>query len=262
MNPSRLTTPHTGHSLHAMAKSQMCQPRHIGIVMDGNSRYAEKKSDQISSTSGRFAGHVEGVKALKRVLNACQIRGIEALSVFAFSTENWGRSTEEVEFLLNLFENSLRKESDELVSRDVRVKFIGERSRIPSTLLREIERVEDLTVVNQGMHLCVSMDYSGRSDIVNAAKTLAALVKEKKIDLGSIDEASFAATLSTSHLPPLDLIVRTSGEQRLSNFMLWEAAYAELVFVDQFWPAFTEHHLNEALAEFARRKRRFGTRPS
>lgn len=279
---------HRHHTLHddISRRTPISVPSHIGIIMDGNQRYSELhgKMGFPPGTSGRFGGHAEGVKALKRALHGngltditntrglqltcrfagCMAKRVEVLSVYAFSTENWGRSSEEVDFLLRLFESSLIQESDELIAQDVRVSFIGgiHHSRIPKTLLKEMSRIERLTRDNRGLHLCVFIDYSSQADIANAVRSIAKMVKEGTIDPDHIDESLVAKHLSTSHLPPLDLIIRTSGEQRLSNFLLYEAAYAELIFMDQLWPEFTAEHLDQALSEYSRRKRTFVTRPA
>lgn len=235
----------------------------MGLIMDGNLRFqSQDRGNGIMNDAGRFTGHLAGYKALKRVVKGCVERRIEALTVYAMSSENWVRSSEEVSFLLNLFETAIKQEHDEMVLNDVRVKFIGSRLRIPSTLIREIKKIESATQENKGMHLTISIDYSARNDIANAARLLALMVKDGQIEAEEINEAMLADQLSTSHLPPLDLIIRTSGEQRLSNFMLWEAAYAELVWVEDHWPAFSDKHLDRVLEEFATRSRKFGLRPT
>jgi undecaprenyl diphosphate synthase len=268
MRPSRLNSHMTASTSGQPSKL----PRHVGIIMDGNSRFVThreggKSTCSIADDAGRFAGHVVGYRALKELVKSCVERRIEALTVFALSAENWGRSSEEVSFLLRLFESAIKQEREELVSSNVRVKFIGNRSRttrLPKSLLREIDNAEASTLANKnnGMQLTIAIDYSARQDIVNATRLLAARVRDQEMDPQEIDEASIVSHLSTSHLPPLDLIIRTSGEQRLSNFLLWEAAYAELVFVEEFWPSFTDKHLDQVLLEYSRRKRKFGLRPA
>ena len=218
--------------------------------MDGSGRWARKRGLPIA------AGHRAGTRALRKVVEAAIDLGVQSLTVYAFSTENWSRPREEVDTLMEIFSETIDREFPDLVRQGVRVRFIGRRDRAPETLRRKIAGLERQTAENDSLNLWIAFDYGGRAEIVEAARRLA----ESGIDPREIDENTFAANLHAPELPDPDLLIRTSGELRVSNFLLWQLAYAELVFVDRLWPDFGERDLREALAAYARRRRRFGGR--
>lgn len=229
-------------------------PRHVAIIMDGNNRWARRRGLPGS------AGHRAGVECIRGVLRSCRDHGIEALTLFAFSSENWRRPPTEVTALMQLFATYLNSEVKKLHRDNVRLRFIGERGRLKPALLRKMAEAEALTATNTGATLVIAVDYGGQWDIVEAARMLAQRVAEGALRPDQIDESSFGASLALSDLPPPDLLIRTAGEQRISNFLLWQAAYAELYFTDTLWPDFGEQDMRLALQEFASRERRFGGR--
>ncbi|MBV8784856.1 MAG: di-trans,poly-cis-decaprenylcistransferase [Gammaproteobacteria bacterium] len=227
-------------------------PRHIAITMDGNGRWAAARA------LPRVAGHRAGLKPVRMCIEQCAARKVEALTLFAFSSENWGRPAAEVGKLMGLFLESLAAEIDELHARGVRVRFIGARERLGARLRQRIVSAEERTAQNPGLKLQIAMSYGGRWDIVQAAQRLARACVAGELTPEKITEERYAAALALAGLPPTELLVRTGGEQRLSNFLLWDAAYAELYFTDRLWPDFGETDLAEALRFFAGRERRFG----
>ena len=227
-------------------------PRHIAIIMDGNGRWARRRG------LPRPAGHRQGVKAVRRVVEACRLRGVEALTLFAFSSENWRRPPAEVNLLMDLFIHTLRREIDNLHRNRVRLAFIGERSAFAGKLRALMQDAEALTADNTGLQVNIAVNYGGRWDIVRAVRNLAAGVAAGRLDAGSIDAEALAGELSLAGLPEPDLFIRTGGEQRISNFLLWQLAYTELYFTEVLWPEFDAQRLDEALAWFAGRQRRFG----
>jgi undecaprenyl diphosphate synthase len=227
-------------------------PRHIAIIMDGNGRWARSRG------LPRPAGHRQGVKAVRRVVEACRVRGVQALTLFAFSSENWRRPPAEVSLLMDLFIHTLKREIDSLHSNRVRLVFIGERSAFSGRLRRLMEDSEALTAGNTGLQVNIAVNYGGRWDIVQAAQHLAARVEAGQLGADAIDADAIASQLSLAGLPEPDLFIRTGGEQRISNFLLWQLAYTELYFTDVLWPEFDAQRLEEALAWFAGRQRRFG----
>ncbi len=227
-------------------------PRHLAIIMDGNGRWAKRRK------LPRTAGHQAGVAAVRRTIEYCAERGIEVLTLFAFSSENWRRPPEEVAVLLRLFQRTLERETVKLHENGIRLRVIGDRSAFPLELQRKIAEAEQLTCANRKMTLLIAANYGGRWDILQAAKALARKVEMGEIQSQAIDEALFAAHLSFADLPEPDLFIRTGGEVRLSNFLLWQLAYTELYFTEVLWPDFGAEELNQALAEYARRERRFG----
>ncbi|GAX78551.1 hypothetical protein CEUSTIGMA_g5991.t1 [Chlamydomonas eustigma] len=236
-------------------------PRHVAVVMDGNARWAAERG------SSTLTGHARGLEAFKNCVSTCSDWGIPALTVFAFSTENWGRSTAEVSFLMSLFTRALREEGQALHSRGVRFRAIGDLSKLPRSLLDEIDRLEALTCDNhQGMQLSVAISFGGRQDLVQAARALAIKAAKGLLSPSEIDETLFEQHLSLAPVLQLvghpDVLIRTSGEHRLSNFLLWELAYTELVFSPVLWPDFDEVHLMAALLQYQNRNRRFGQRES
>jgi undecaprenyl diphosphate synthase len=226
--------------------------RHVAIIMDGNGRWAERRG------LPRALGHERGAEAVRRTVTAARQRGLGALTLFAFSQQNWGRPSPEVAQLMSLFGAFLTRERQELVRTGVRLRAIGERGRLPPELQAEIAATERATAGGSALALSIAVSYGGREDLVRAARALVDAARAGTLDPGAIDEEALGGALSTAGLPPVDLVIRTSGEQRLSNFLLWEAAYAELYFTPCLWPDFGAAELGAALASYARRDRRFG----
>ncbi|HVQ33321.1 MAG TPA: polyprenyl diphosphate synthase [Lysobacter sp.] len=227
-------------------------PRHIAVIMDGNGRWAERRRRP------RAVGHRAGARAVNNCIDFCIEHGIGALTLFAFSSENWGRPEEEVGALMKLFLNALEREVDEMHRRGVRVRFIGERNRFGPALAARMDAAEALTRVNDTLHLTVAASYGGRWDIANAARRLAEEVAAGRLQPGDIDEAALGAHTALSDLPPPDLFIRTGGDLRISNFLLWQLAYTELWFTETLWPDVDAATLRQALGDFAMRERRFG----
>lgn len=227
-------------------------PRHVAIIMDGNGRWAKVRR------LPRLAGHKQGVEAVRRVSKAARGLGIEVLTLYAFSSENWRRPEEEVRDLMGLLRHFLKNELRELTAENVRLRVIGEYRALSPDLVTMIDEAVQRTAVNTGSTLVIALNYGAQAEILAAARRLAAAAKAGEVDPAAIDEAMFDDALTTHGLPPLDLLIRTSGEQRLSNFLLWQAAYAELLFVDTLWPDFDANALTDAVAQFGRRQRRFG----
>ena len=227
-------------------------PKHVAIIMDGNRRWARKHGLKT------MEGHEAGVKAVRKTVEASREIGIKALSLYAFSTENWRRSRTEVTALWRLLGRNVKKELDRLVEGNVRLVVMGRRDGLPAIVRRDIETVEEATVGNSEMILNVALNYGSQQEIVDAAKSVAAAVAEGHISVDDIDTALFGKHLYTADLPDLELLIRTSGEHRISNFMLWQLSYAELVFTRSLWPDFSKSHLLRAVLEFQRRQRRFG----
>ena len=229
-------------------------PRHVALIMDGNGRWAEERG------LDRVEGHKEGAQSVRAVLRAAAKAGVEFITVYAFSTENWQRPRREVSLLMDLMRNVLQNDFDELNERDVRLQVIGDRSRFPSDLQMQMNRVEATTRDNTRMALNIAANFGGRWDIINAARELAARAAEGSVDPEDIDESAFAQCLSLGSLPAPDICIRTGGEHRISNFLLWDFAYTELYFTDCFWPDFGVEHLHAAFDWFDERQRRFGRR--
>ena len=228
-------------------------PRHVAIVMDGNGRWAKQRGLK------RTDGHAAGEEALFDTVNGALDVGLEWMTVFAFSTENWRRPIDEVRFLMGFNESLLLRRRDELHDLGVRVRFIGRRAgRVPGRLRRQIADAEDLTRGNRLLTLTFAFNYGGRAELVDAARAIAHEVAAGRLDPDKISDRTLARHLYAPDMPDPDLLVRTSGEFRISNYLLWELAYAELVFTDVLWPDFRREHLFEAIREFQRRERRFG----
>ena len=227
-------------------------PKHIAIVMDGNGRWAEQRG------LARLEGHKAGVESVKAIVRCCVEKKISCLSLFAFSSENWRRPVDEVNFLMELFINALKSELAELHQRGIQVHFTGDRSCLSPLLQQQMIESEDLTRANEGLILNIVVNYGGKWDLVSAAKKMAQEVLNGSLELASIDEAIFERFLDTYGLPEPDLFIRTSGELRISNFFLWQLAYTELYFTETHWPDFGEQELELALNSFSKRKRRFG----
>jgi undecaprenyl diphosphate synthase len=222
-------------------------PRHVAIIMDGNGRWAKQRGKP------RLFGHKAGVEAVRRVTRAARAMGIEALTLYAFSSENWRRPESEIGDLMGLLRHFIRADLAELVREGVRLRVIGDYRRFAPDLVRMIDDAVADTAGNSGPILAIALNYGAQAELAAAARRLAA-----RLPADQIDEAAIEAELETRDLPPLDLLIRTSGEQRLSNFLLWQAAYAELLFVDTLWPDFDADTLADAVATFGRRQRRFG----
>jgi undecaprenyl diphosphate synthase len=229
-------------------------PRHIAIIMDGNGRWAQKRG------LPRVAGHKAGAEAVRRAMQSAVDHGVEVLTLYAFSSENWKRSNEEIADLTGLMRFYLERELATLDKEGVRLQLIGDYSAFGPDMVSRLERAVAHTANNRRLTLVVALNYGSRAEITAAAKTLATRAAAGKIDPDTIDEDALAAELQTHGLPQLDLLIRTSGEVRLSNFLLWQAAYAELMFVDALWPEFDEQAFAAALERFAARERRFGGR--
>ena len=227
-------------------------PRHVAIIMDGNGRWATRRF------LPRVAGHQRGVEAVRETVRAACDMGLENLTLFAFSSENWKRPKTEVGALMGLFRAYFRSDMDELVERKVRMRIIGHRGRVASDIQQMIEDSEKRTLQNKGMNLTFAFDYGGLEEIAAAAQELARAAADGRFDPETITPDLFASRLFTSALPAPDLVIRTSGEHRLSNFLLWQSAYAELLFLDTLWPDFDRATLKAALDQFAARERRFG----
>jgi undecaprenyl diphosphate synthase len=227
-------------------------PQHIAIVMDGNGRWAEARGEP------RTFGHRAGVDAVRTCVRACAARNIGALTLFAFSSENWRRPEVEVAALMSLFVEALDRELEELQRNRVRLRFIGNRQTLAVRLQQRIAAAEAATADNDGLKLQVAVGYGGRWDLIEAARRIAARCASGALRADEIDEGMFADELQLAGLPDPDLFVRTGGEHRISNFLLWNIAYAELHFTDRLWPDFSEQDLDAAIADFAGRERRFG----
>lgn len=227
-------------------------PQHIAVIMDGNGRWAKKRF------LPRVAGHRAGVDAARRIVRNCAKRGIKVLTLFAFSSENWRRPADEVNHLMELFMSGLEREAPDMHKNHIRLRFIGDRARFNANLTAKIQEVENLTANNTGMTLLIAADYGGQWDITQSVKKIAGDVADGKLTVADITPEQIAARLSFSDLPDPDLFIRTSGEMRISNFLLWQLAYAELYFTEVLWPDFGDQELDAALAQFAKRERRFG----
>lgn len=227
-------------------------PRHIAIIMDGNGRWAQRRGLE------RFKGHYQGATALKRTIQACGELGIEYLTVYAFSTENWKRPQEEIGFLMSLLRRHLRSDLAEINKNNIRVRFIGDYHSLDPDLVALINHAITLTQNNTGLQFTIAFNYGGRTEIVRAAQKLACKVQEGKLTAGEITEEVFSGELFTHDLPDPDLFIRTSNESRISNYLLWQLAYTELVFVETYWPDFTKDDLVNAIAQYQTRERRFG----
>ena len=226
--------------------------QHVGIIMDGNGRWANDQG------LPRGKGHLKGAKVVKEIITAAPDLGIKILTIFAFSTENWNRPKYEVDILMRLFQAEIIKQFEELVEEKVRVRFIGSKVGLPKRLVDTIDRLEDSTKDNPGLVLQIALNYGGRQDIVDAVKNIANLVKIGKLKPEEITEEHVSNEISTSGFADPDLIIRTSGELRISNFLLWQSAYSEFAFISKHWPDFTRGDLRDIIMEVSGRKRRFG----
>jgi undecaprenyl diphosphate synthase len=230
-------------------------PTHVAVIMDGNGRWAASRH------LPRIAGHREGARAVRRAIDTAMRCGVSWLTLYAFSSENWRRPANEVLDLTGLLRHYLKTEVAELKSHGVRMRFIGDRTRFDPDIQRDLKDAEAGTRMNSRLNLTIALSYGARAEIAEAARCAAIAVRDGTLAAADLDEATFASFLSTAGMPDPDLIIRTSGEQRLSNFLLWQSAYAELVFMDVLWPDFAAEHFLAALSDFGRRERRYGARP-
>jgi undecaprenyl diphosphate synthase len=227
-------------------------PKHVAVIMDGNGRWAKRQG------LPRIMGHRRGVDTLKDLLRCCRDWGVQALTAYAFSTENWGRPLEEVEFLMTLFERVLRQELREMMQENVRIKFVGNLDALPPTLQNEIERSMLETQDNQGICFTVATNYGGRQEIIKACRAIATQVQQGHLQPDEINESLFERHLYTAGTCDPDLLIRTSGEMRISNFLLWQMAYAEIYVTKTLWPDFNRPEFHQALVSYQERDRRFG----
>ncbi len=228
-------------------------PTHLAIILDGNGRWAKQRG------LPRTAGHLEGAKNLEKMAKVVKNKGIKYLTVFCFSTENWNRPAGEVSMLMNLFREYLNKDASKLVDADVRLHFIGDRSRFGNDMSSKMDELEKKTEKNDGFHLVLALNYGGQAEIVSGVRKIAQKVKEGTLLPEEINESTVADNLWTAGIPQVDLMIRTAGDIRISNFLLWQLAYAELYWTKAPWPAFNEEELNLALDDFTSRDRRFGS---
>lgn len=233
-------------------RNDLVVPRHLAVTMDGNGRWATARGRP------RTYGHSEGIKALRRLVELCIRYGVSYVSVFSFSSENWSRPPSEINFIFGLLEKFVETDLARLVENNVRVRVIGDREGLKPSLVELINRVERNTAQNDGLKLQVAFNYGGRADVVQATRALAGQVARGEISPEDIDESMFARQLLTRDVPDPDILLRTSGEHRISNFLLWQSAYSELVFVEELWPDFDEPVFLKVLQEYSRRERRFG----
>lgn len=228
-------------------------PTHIAVIMDGNGRWAKSRG------LPRTAGHKKGADALHRVLDACRQANVRYLTIYAFSSENWKRSPDEISDLMQLLQHYLKHELPDLHKNNVRLRFIGDFSKLDANIRREIDEAVAKTSGNTAFNLTVALSYGARQEIAGAVRKIAADVKEGRLAPDAIDEDTIANALSTADMPEPDLLIRTGGEQRISNFLLWQSAYTEFYFTPTLWPDFDATHFNDALNEYAKRERRYGT---
>lgn len=227
-------------------------PKHVAVIMDGNGRWAKRQG------LPRFMGHSRGVDVLKDLLRCCKDWGIQALTAYAFSTENWGRPLTEVEFLMTLFERVLRRELQEMIQEGVQIRFVGDLESLPNSLQGEIQRAMTATSHNQTIKFIVATNYGGRREILQACRAIATQVQQGQLNLEDLNETLFEEHLYTAGICDPDLLIRTSGEMRISNFLLWQMAYAELYVTETLWPDFDRAEFHRALFDFQQRHRRFG----
>ena len=235
-----------------MSTTPSVDPAHVAIIMDGNGRWAECRG------KSRIFGHRKGVEVVRNVVDACGRRGIPYLTLYAFSSENWNRPREEVRLLTELLFTTLESEALQLHENGIRLRVIGDLSPFGEKINRTVREVQELTRANKNLNLTIAVNYGGRWDIANACREIAVAVKNRSCSLSEITEQAVAGRLSTADLPEPDLFIRTGGEIRVSNFLLWQIAYSELFFIDTLWPEFDESCLDEALKSYRRRQRRFG----
>lgn len=232
--------------------SQSPTPRHIAIIMDGNGRWAKERGQP------RINGHRHGAEALRRTLESCAKHGIKWLTVYAFSSENWNRPEQEVQDLMGLLKHYISKEVSALHKKDIAIRFIGDRSKLSADIQKMLTDTEEKTKINSNFHLNIALSYGSKQEIVHACSQLLEDVAAGKLNAANINEDTLAAKLYTSGMPEPDLLIRTGGEQRLSNFLLWQMAYTELYFTDRLWPDFDDEDLSKAVEAYSKRERRYG----
>ena len=225
---------------------------HIAIIMDGNGRWAKRQG------LPRSMGHKKGAEIVKEIAKAANEKGVKFLTLYAFSTENWGRPKDEVDTLMSLLRQYLKTDLSELKKNNIRIRFIGERNMLDADIVQNMHRLERETQDNTGMCLCLAISYGARQEILQAAQKLAALVKNGDLSESDVDIQNFSAMLYTNEMPDPDIVIRTSGEQRISNFLLWQAAYAEFFFTKTLWPDFSAQELDDIIEQFKSRERRYG----
>lgn len=227
-------------------------PRHIAIIMDGNGRWAQRQN------LARVEGHRVGVKTVRRITEQCARLGIEQLTLYCLSSENWKRPQQEIDFLMHLLEQYMIEERTTIMENNLRVQMVGRRTHIPEQVLRELDRTVDMSRPNSGMGLNLAINYGSRAEIVDAVRQIARQVADQSLEPDQIDEQTISNHLYTAGRADPDLLIRTAGEMRISNFLLWQISYAEIWVTDQCWPEFTEETLHQAIADFALRNRKFG----
>ena len=227
-------------------------PQHIAIIMDGNGRWAKDRD------LPRVAGHERGATTVRKIVTHCARLGIDTLTLFSFSTENWKRPEDEVEFLMGLYAKYLIVERSTIMDNNVRFLHIGRRAGLPDNVLAEMDKTISVSAGNTGLRLCLALNYGSRGEIIDAVRAIARDVQAGKLDPAQIDESVITGALYTASLPDPDLLIRTANERRISNFLLWQLSYTEIHVCQTLWPDFTEHNLDEAIRDFARRERRFG----
>ena len=235
-----------------MSENAQQGPKHVAVIMDGNGRWATMRGRP------RLFGHHAGAKRVKEIVRACPDVGVKYLTIFAFSTENWKRTQTEVSGLMKLFRRYILREANDLLAEGVRVRFIGDRARLDTKLVKMMDQLELLTSANSKVHLTIALNYGGRDEVYRATKRLAQDVADGKLAPDAIDEETLPKYLDTHVLPDPDLVIRTSGEARVSGFLLWQSAYAEYEFIDTLWPDFTPDIFEHVLTNFGKRERRFG----
>ena len=227
-------------------------PQHVAVIMDGNGRWAKSRDQE------RTFGHKNAIKAVREVINACNEVNIPYLTLYTFSTENWNRPTEEVNTLMDLLSSTLLQEAEEIFSKGLRIHAIGDLERLPDTVREQLLNIIELTKNNNKGNLILALSYGSQREILNAVKEISKKVKDSEVDINDIDEKLFENHLYTKDFPPVDLLIRTSGEVRISNFLLWQIAYAELQFLDTLWPDFTKEDFFQCIVNFQSKERRFG----
>jgi undecaprenyl diphosphate synthase len=228
------------------------RPKHIAIIMDGNGRWAQRQG------LPRIEGHRRGVASVRRTTEECARLDIEQLTLYCLSSENWKRPQRELDFLMHLLEQYMIEERSTIMEQNIRVRVIGRRDNIPDAVLREMQKTIDMSAANTGLRLCLAINYGSRGEIVDATRKIAAAVQTGELEVDQIDEATIAKNLYTAGMPDPDLLVRTAGEMRVSNFLLWQISYAEMWITEHCWPEFRESDLHQAIRDFAARDRRFG----
>lgn len=244
------TTPATTGSLNDVPPER--RPRHIAVIMDGNGRWAQQRN------LPRIEGHRRGVTSVRRTVEECARLGIEQLTLYCLSSENWKRPRHELDFLMHLLEQYMIEERSTLMENDIVVQIIGRRDGIPERVLREMDKTIELSASNGGTRLCLAINYGGRAEMVDAVRRIAGKVRDGLLDVDAIDEQTLADHLYTAGMPDPDLLIRTAGEMRISNFLLWQISYAELWVTERCWPEFETADLHQAIRDYAARERRFG----